>query len=174
MPHSIYRIESLGEKLGASVSGTRHVYLRAVAKQNNPNGSAYCIPNELICGEIGRFIGLPIPPVAIVSLPDGKPYVASLDFNLTGHEPPPVDVDACVRLLPSLSTGLLLFDIWVANPDRHNGNFAVDFESRHGNRELCFQTPTNLPAVRSAVQLIRESPPAQGAAGVSWAEVFLR
>ena len=63
----------------------------------------------------------------MVSQPGGSPVFASLDFNLAGNTLPPVDVAKCVQLLPSLSVGLLLFDIWVANCDRHPGNFSVDF-----------------------------------------------
>jgi hypothetical protein len=29
--------------------------------------------------------------------------------------------------MPDLSTGLILFDIWIANPDRHRKNLSVDF-----------------------------------------------
>lgn len=75
-------------------------------------------------------MGLPVPPGAIVHAPGNalaEYWFASLDFNLTGHSLPPVDVDDCVAQLPDLSTGLLLFDILVANCDRHAGNFAVDF-----------------------------------------------
>jgi hypothetical protein len=95
----------------------------------------------LICGEIGRFLGLPVPPGAIVHAP-GNPlaefWFASLDFNLTGTTLPPVDVDDCVDQLPDLSTGLLLFDLLVANCDRHAGNFAVDFLASGGPRMSVF------------------------------------
>ena len=33
---------------------------------------------------------------------------------------------ACLHHLPVLSAGIILFDIWIANPDRHNGNLHVD------------------------------------------------
>ncbi len=123
----MYRIESFGRQLGIGVAGSRYVYLSAVAKENSAAAAPYCIPNELICGELGRFLRLPVPPVGIVSQTSGGPLFASLDFNLTGNSLPPVNVANCVRVLPSLSTGLLLFDIWVANCDRHAENFSVDF-----------------------------------------------
>ena len=128
MPPSHYRLASLGEPIGHGASRTCRVLLQAVAKQNGGRGAAYCLPNELICGELARFLRLPAPPVALVALPGEEARVASLDFNFTDHPLSPVDVDACLHLLPSLSAGLLLFDIWIANPDRHNGNFHVDFQ----------------------------------------------
>ena len=126
MTNPYYKIESFGKQLGIGVAGSRYARLSAVVKANVPQ-APYCVPNELICCELGRFIGLPVPPVAPVATAGGSPLFASLDFNLTGNALPPVDVAKCVRLLPSLSTGLLLFDIWVANLDRHPANFAVDF-----------------------------------------------
>ena len=99
--------------------------LSAIAKDNSL--APYCIPNELICGELARFLRLPVPPVGVVSQSAGTPLFASRDFNLTGNSLPPVDVAACVQQLPRLSAGLLLFDIWVANCDRHAENFSVDF-----------------------------------------------
>ncbi len=130
MAEQYYKIESLGRQLGIGIAGSRYVSLSAIAKSNGPN-APYCIPSELICCELGRFIGLPIPPVAMVSEPGGGvgPVFASLDFNLAGNTLPPVDVAKCLQLLPSLSTGLLLFDIWMANCDRHPANFSVDFLS---------------------------------------------
>lgn len=125
MPSALYRIQSLGRQLGVGVAGSRYVNLSAVAKNNGPN-APYCIPNELICGELGRFLRLPVPPLGIVTQAGGSPMVASLDFNLTGNSLPPVNVNQCVRMLPTLSAGLLLFDIWVANCDRHDANFSVD------------------------------------------------
>jgi hypothetical protein len=126
MADRFYKIESLGRQLGIGVAGSRYVSLSAIAKENVPN-APYCVPNELICCELGRFIGLPVPPGAMVSQATGGSLFASLDFNLTANTLPPVDVAGCVKGLPLLSAGLLLFDIWVANLDRHPGNFAVDF-----------------------------------------------
>ena len=127
MPNAIYRIEALGRQLGIGAAGARYVQLSAVAKDNSQ--APYCIPNELICGELGRFLRLPVPPVGIVSQASGAPLFASLDFNLTGNSLPPVNVAQCVQQLPRLSAGLVLFDIWVANCDRHPENFSVDFLS---------------------------------------------
>lgn len=130
MGSGFYRIASFGQQKGGA-SGSFAVTIYGIAKPNSP-GAPYCIPNEYICGTIGRFIGLPIPPVAIMHTPQHNQHhhwCASLDFNHTGNDLPPVDPKACVAALPDLSTGLLLFDILVANGDRHQNNFNVDFGS---------------------------------------------
>ena len=57
-------------------------------------------------------------------------FYASLDFNLTGNTLPPVNVTRCVEVLPKESAGVLLFDILIANSDRHGRNLSVDFSVR--------------------------------------------
>ena len=128
MTRGRYRIVAFGQQLGIGVAGSYWATISAVAKCNGPN-APYCIPNEWICGEIGRFLCLPVPPAGIIHAPQANPpnWFASLDFNLTGNALPPVDPTRCTGELPELSTGLLLFDILVANRDRHRQNFSVDF-----------------------------------------------
>jgi hypothetical protein len=115
------------------VTGAFRVNIQAVAKSDAQ--SAYCVVNELICAEIGRILYLPVPPGGLLGgavhngMSQGEIY-ASLDFNLTGNNLPPVDPSRCVSVLPDESTGLLVFDILIANSDRHLGNFSVDFESK--------------------------------------------
>ncbi|SPE45379.1 hypothetical protein SBA7_80016 [Candidatus Sulfotelmatobacter sp. SbA7] len=125
-----YRIVYFGPLLGLGVGDGRHVSLSAVAKSNSPN-TPYCVANEVICAEIGRFLGLPIPPAGVIYAPNGTQlFYASLDFNLAGNDLPPVNVTKCVKLLPKESAGVLLFDMLIANSDRHGQNFSVDFLSR--------------------------------------------
>ncbi len=124
-------------QLGIGVAGSSHVSTSAVAKCNG-NNAPYCVPNELIASEIGRFLRLPLPPAGILDVP--KPpaampqrhWFASLDFNLVGNALPPVECARCVAELPDLSAGLLLFDILIGNCDRHPGNFSVDFLAVNG------------------------------------------
>lgn len=52
---------------------------------------------------------------------------ASLEFGGQDSEPDDADPEACVRELPSLCVGILLFDALIANCDRHVGNIRVDF-----------------------------------------------
>lgn len=123
-----YRVVSFDKHMQVGVAGAMQVTVSAVAKTNGPS-APYAMPNELICAELARFIRLPVPPSGIVrpSQPGQPLWFASMDFNLTGNSLPPVDLTRCWADLPNLSTGLLLFDILVANCDRHRGNFAVDW-----------------------------------------------
>jgi hypothetical protein len=51
---------------------------------------------------------------------------ASLEFGSPTAVPDDTDPIACVAHHADLCTGILLFDIWIANPDRHIGNLRVD------------------------------------------------
>jgi hypothetical protein len=112
------------------VSDAQIVSIHAVAKRNGPK-VPYCVANEVLCGEIGRFLGLPVPPSGVVYPPKGNDlFFASLDFNLTGNTLPPLNTTKCAQMLPELSAGVLLFDILIANSDRHGRNLSVDFSSK--------------------------------------------
>jgi hypothetical protein len=125
-----YRTTFLGPLLGSGVGESQVVSIPAVAKKNGAN-APYCVPNEVTCGEIGRFLGLPVPPAGVVYPPKGNElFYASLDFNLTGNALPPVNVTKCAEVLPKVSAGVLLFDILIANSDRHGRNLSVDFSAR--------------------------------------------
>ena len=128
MTNTKYRIVSVGEQLGMGAAGSHYLRISAVAKQNSDK-VPYCIPNEFISAEIGRFLGLPVPPCGICRQPEknASDWFASLDFNLEGDTLPPVDPLKCVTELPRFSTGLLLFDVLIGNNDRHNRNLSVDF-----------------------------------------------
>ena len=127
MPGGRYRIIQFGQQLGVGVAGSTYAEISAVAKCNT-GPVPYCLPNELICTEVARFLCLPVPPAGIIHAPNAAAthWFASLDFNLTGNALPPVDPAACYARLPDLATGVVLFDILVANPDRNRGNLSMD------------------------------------------------
>ena len=83
--------------------------------------SPYRIPNEYICTRLGDLIGLPVPPCVLTYCDVlGSPTIfSSLNFNVDKNNLPPIEPDCCVKHLPMLSSGVLLFDIWIANEDRH-------------------------------------------------------
>src|SRR6266404_5438834 len=131
MPNTTYRIISIGSAVGTGVTGSYWVYLPAVAKNNTVY--QYCVANEIICARLGSFLGLPVPPMGVVSERrlGAEIWCASLDFNTTGAMPPPVVPTDCYRMFPDFSCGLLLFDVLVANSDRHASNFALDNGNLH-------------------------------------------
>ncbi|GAB5444845.1 MAG: hypothetical protein Fues2KO_51940 [Fuerstiella sp.] len=94
-------------------------------------GSKYCVPNEYIAAELGRFLRLPIPGFTIAYLPTGDYVFSSLHFNFNRSEQlPPIDASATWGELPILSTGIVLFDVLIANADRHVKNLVADDPSK--------------------------------------------
>jgi hypothetical protein len=98
-----------------------------------------------------------------------KFYYASLDFNLTGNTLPPADPHAFVAELPSEATGLLLFDILIANSDRHAGNLYLDtsggtpkaavFDHSHGLfGYIAGQGAARLQAMKSRLAITGQPP----------------
>ena len=127
----LFSLLTIGSRVaGDGVLKSYHASLRVIAKNNAE--ARYCISNEFICAEVGRFIGLPVPPCGVVYAHGhaAKYWFASLNFNLTADELPPADTDECVGQHPDLSTGLVLFDIWIANPDRHKKNLSFDLSEK--------------------------------------------
>lgn len=90
--------------------------------------SPYRLANEYICTRLGEFIGLPIPPCVMTSseMMDAPAIFSELNFNAYSDNLPPVFPDLCVKHLPVECAGVLMFDIWIANEDRHDKNLAVD------------------------------------------------
>lgn len=121
-----------GPLVGHTATAPFYVQLAGIAKTNGAN-APYCLVNEVVCAELGRMLGLPLPPSTLIDLPASPPKrpaaqkaFASLDFNLQGVRLPPVNPDECVRLLPDLSAGVVLFDVLILNTDRHRGNLSLD------------------------------------------------
>src|SRR5579863_7688920 len=131
MSPTLYRVISFDKQLHTGATDTWQVTVSAVAKCNSP-AVPYYLPNEHLCGELGRFLRLPIPPCALLLAPDRDvtQWFASLDFNYAGNALPPVVPERVVQHLPDLSTGLVLFDALIGNCDRHPGNLAVDVLTR--------------------------------------------
>jgi hypothetical protein len=60
----LYSLLAIGSRVaGTGVLHSYHASLKSIVKNNEV--VKYCIPNEFICAEIGRFIGLPIPPAEL-------------------------------------------------------------------------------------------------------------
>jgi hypothetical protein len=97
----------------------------SIGRENSAT-SPYLIPNEWICGNIANVLRLTLPPFALLRQTKyRKGMFGSLSFS---GESTPSDArpEVCVRRWPDICTGILLFDILVANSDRHAGNLKVD------------------------------------------------
>jgi hypothetical protein len=124
MSNSAYKVWAWGNAVGIGASAPLYVGIAGVAKAASQSVPA-TVSNELICGSLGRAVCLPIPPGFLVDK-GGVPYYVSLDFNLSGQSLPPADPQALVTAQPAIAAGVVLFDLWIVNPDRHPQNIAFD------------------------------------------------
>lgn len=116
----------LGPLTTQGASGAQFASVPAVVKRNS-SISPYCIANEYICYRLAQALCLPTATGVILQDPlNRQPFFVSLEFTAQSASLPPVDPDACVAKLPWLASGLLLFDILVANCDRHRNNLFLD------------------------------------------------
>lgn len=128
MPNTLYKIKNFGHPVEDGVSQAIHIGVNGIAKKSsieNPN----IIFNELLSSKIGQVLLLPIPPGFLIESENDK-YFASLNFNLAGHNLPPVNTTKIIQNHPQLVWGVLLFDALILNYDRHKKNIAY-FESKN-------------------------------------------
>lgn len=129
MPVANYKVFQWGNPVGRGVMSSLYVAVSGVAKAAT-GAMPMTVVNELICADLGRAVKLPVPPSFLVHHGDGKPYHVSLNFHLAGEDLPPADAAAVVADHPSLAAGIVLFDSWICNGDRHRGNLAYDKVSK--------------------------------------------
>jgi hypothetical protein len=98
-------------------------------KKSPPVPPPYYAAVEFICAELAKQIRLPVPPSFVAELPgeEDRPAFTCLAFNLSGGSTPPIDPAEAVAAEPDLCTGVLMFDIWIVNTDRHVRN--VSFQA---------------------------------------------
>lgn len=128
-----YKIWAWGEDVEAGgVFPTKHIGVHGIAKPAIP-GHPLAIANELICAELGHALRLPIPPSFVVQREERGaepvPHFVSLKFLFAGENLPPADCDAIVAKHPDLAAGIVVFDNWICNNDRHDENLAYDEDS---------------------------------------------
>ena len=121
MEAGFYGVAALGSYMGAGVTDARACTLDGVVKVDHPL-APYTVANEYICGRLAATVGLPTPPGTIAQLDDGSLAYVMLRFGLRGDKPPPADVADIVRYKPWLAAGVVVFDDWIINMDRHSGN----------------------------------------------------
>ncbi len=102
------------------------VGLHALAKRTD--FSDYEVANERICLRLGQALGLPIPAGVGLTL-EGRRYFCSMICAVTGHRLPPGDPKLAVENDLRGCTGAVVFDAWIGNSDRHEGNFHFDDEA---------------------------------------------
>lgn len=94
-----YQIIKIDQSVGVGVTGAYWATVRALLKENSRD-DPYCVANELICGQLAQFIGLPVPPCGLFVEPRNRArlYFGTLNFNLSGDSLPPADERVRARL----------------------------------------------------------------------------
>jgi len=115
------------DRVGRGATRPIHVGVAGIAKSSSQK-RPFIVANELICFNLGRAILLPMPP-GFITKSNGIPHYTSLNFSLSGDQLPPVDPEIVVRDCPNIVGGILAFDIWIVNSDRHTTNLAHDEDS---------------------------------------------
>ncbi len=88
--------------------------------------SPYLAANEWICGHLADFLRLGVPPFALFREGNGPRFFASLQFTRDKTPPPDTKPVKCWEKCAKQCTGILLFDVLIANDDRRSDQMAVD------------------------------------------------
>lgn len=110
---------------GVNEDNTYIVKTEAIGKGKHDE-APYLIANEWIAANIAQFLRLPVPPFAVVRKQTRKTAMFT-SFSYDGDtKPDDVEPTILYDTHPDLCTGIVLFDILIANCDRHAGNLKVD------------------------------------------------
>ena|ERR1017187_1171006 len=132
MSNLVYALAKQIKKVSAQgTAETWYLELLAIGKKAKSGGwQAWFPANEYICGTLGTFIGLPIPPFAMLEKRSGSVmeslWFASLDYRLAGEDMPEIHPPTVFSQLDDICLGVILFDLWIANTDRHTDNLSFD------------------------------------------------
>lgn len=147
-----YKIWSFDNQIGDTATNPWNVRVSGVAKfseDDYPN----TVGNEILCNILARAILLPAPP-GFIAERNGFPCYVSCNFNLVGEELPPIDPHALIAEQLDIATGIIVFDFWIMNIDRHEENIHYDLDTKrvevfdHGH---CFMADGGIQGLRAQV-----------------------
>lgn len=129
MDFGFYAVDTWGDKLpDGTAAQPQFCTIEGIAKLNSAPGpqdqAPYAVTNEFICGRLGLIIGLPVPPGVIATTDENKLAYVSLRFGPRGELPPPANIPHLVEDHPGIAAGVIAFDCWIGNQDRHDKNIA--------------------------------------------------
>jgi hypothetical protein len=80
------------------------------------------VANEFVCARLAATIGLPVPPGEL-----GRDYTEQVQWvtavvGIDNETPAPEDPAVLAVREPDLAAGVLVFDVWILNVDRHEHN----------------------------------------------------
>jgi hypothetical protein len=129
MARRFYSFAGLENHTAKGVNDQWIITSRSFARGNS-DVSPYLIPNEWIATNLASFLRLGVPPCALMrKTKRSKRLFASLQFGSGDAPPRDARPDRCVASLPEVCAGIVVFDILIANSDRHRGNLEVDDEN---------------------------------------------
>ena len=114
----------VGAVTAATASQPVEATLRGIAKSNQT--APFNIANEIVSWTLGAMIGLPIPQCFLVETTTGELLAYSANVSKDGRALPPVVAARVYPRAKRLAAGSVVFDVLIANNDRHSGNVAYD------------------------------------------------
>ncbi len=119
-----YQIDTWGDHVGAgTATDPRYCTMEGVAKLNSEQ-YPFTVANEFVCSRLALVLGLPVPPGVVVRTDDDRLAYVALRFGHKGERPPPVIPADVVADNPVVAAGVVSFDSWIGNLDRHAANIA--------------------------------------------------
>ena len=120
----IFGVVGWGDPTSAGLYDATYCTLGGVAK-SEPDPSVTCLTaNEYVCNRLALALGLPVPPGAFIRTVDRSVAFVSLRFGSLTESIPPVIPADLARDQPLVAGGIIAFDCWIRNSDRHTGNLA--------------------------------------------------
>jgi hypothetical protein len=111
---------------GAQVEGSlgvSAVRVAAYTRRDTPD-RPFAVVNDYVASTLGTAVGLPVPPGSLIRFYQGGAGYLSLGFSDRGDRPPPIIPPIFVHERPWDACGVIAFDQWILNTDRHDENLA--------------------------------------------------
>ncbi|HKO53341.1 MAG TPA: hypothetical protein VJV79_36785 [Polyangiaceae bacterium] len=149
---TVFEILEFGA-VGQGDSDPRYCQIGGILKSNTLK-HPFLVANEYIAFRLGALVGLPTIPGVIVRGAASELGFVSLRFGPRNERPPPALVSDVISTNERIGAGVVVFDSWLANRDRHTENLAFDVKDRTAllfdhDRALCnMQGAARLDQVR--------------------------
>jgi hypothetical protein len=121
---TVYRLTRIAAAHRGGMNQAIDAEIRGVGKSNAQG--PFTIANEVITARLGQTLGLPVPAGVVAEGTGGTLYYLSLDVSKEGKALPPAVAVDFAQEEPRIAAGCVVFDILIANSDRHAGNLARD------------------------------------------------
>jgi len=123
-----YQIWQWGGRISKPGDSVDKYNVGVVTQAKRDANNQFEVFNELLGTRLATLVGLPVPPGFILN--DNGFWFASMRFSILGVELPDGDSERLVAEQPFLACGIVVFDSWIANADRHSRNFFYDCEDK--------------------------------------------